>query len=144
MFTLNALCVLYSRKMILHSWKLLSSVCVKSLFGQAWNKWKPHKRVSQSKHCIWQRKRFKAKKQACKAAWVNIMWSIQISDQISNFRFQIQNFVPLIIQESWQSCTRIHFLTQTPLRGPFLRNFHPRDKAIAVCWQCRWFKCLSN
>ena len=41
--------------MISGSWKLLSSVCVEACFGQAWKKWTPHKCVSQSKHCIWQK-----------------------------------------------------------------------------------------
>ena len=34
MFNQVVLCILYSRKMILHRWKLPSSVCVESRFGQ--------------------------------------------------------------------------------------------------------------
>ena len=71
MFTQAALRALYSRKMISRSWKLPSTVCVESRFGQASVKKKantlPNQNTEFDKKSV-----SKIKTDARKAAWVNM------------------------------------------------------------------------
>lgn len=58
MFTQNALHTLCSRKMFSGSWKLLSSVCVESHFGQAWKQVNTPSNVSANQNTALDKKVF--------------------------------------------------------------------------------------